>query len=100
MGPGFVDLAVSCGAEGSALATSDDCFGAAGGRGLAELAPVTAALCSNLLSLVVRPAISEALSSPARQFQMKKIVSNQLQELASQQSCLGERNGTAKRLQP
>ena len=54
------DLAVSFGAEGSALAISDDCFGAAGGRGLAELAPATAALFSNLLSLVVRPAISEA----------------------------------------
>src|SRR4029077_12380519 len=38
----------------------DDCLGAAGGRGLAELAPATAALFSNLLSLVVRPAISEA----------------------------------------
>ena len=54
------DLAVSFEAEGSALAISDDCFGAAGGRGLAELAPATAALFSNLLSLVVRPAISEA----------------------------------------
>ena len=54
------DLAVSFGAERSALATSDDCFGAAGARGLAELAPAAAALFSNLLSLVVRPAISEA----------------------------------------
>ena len=30
---------------------------------------------------------------------MKRVFSNQLQQLASQQSCLGERNGTAKRLQ-
>src|ERR1700735_2967307 len=60
MGPGSAGLAVSFGAEGSALAISDNCLGAAGGRGLAELAPATAALFSNLLSLVVRPAISEA----------------------------------------
>src|SRR6185312_9563907 len=58
-GPGSSDLAVLFGAEGSALAISDDCFGVAGGSGLAELAPATAALFSNLLSLVVRPAISE-----------------------------------------
>src|ERR1700722_17940316 len=31
---------------------------------------------------------------PARQFQTKKIVSNQLQELASQQSCLGKHLGS------
>ena len=59
-GPGLSDLAVSFGAEGSALAISDDCFGAAGGRGLAELAPATATLFSNLSSLATTSADSEA----------------------------------------